>query len=88
MKFVAHERFQYVLLNKFGEEDNWIINNSELKHFNKIMASIHWQANNKEKSSKILTQFLKNPGIGKLSLSIFFFIQPFYTFELCDTSWY
>ena len=27
MKFVAHERFQYVLLNKFGEEHNWIINN-------------------------------------------------------------
>ena len=30
MKFVAHERFQYVLLNKFGEEDNWIINNSNI----------------------------------------------------------
>ena len=30
MKFVAHERFQYVLLNKFGEEHNWIINNSNI----------------------------------------------------------
>ena len=31
MKFVAHERFQYVLLNKFGEwENNWIIYNSNI----------------------------------------------------------